>query len=218
MCGRNTIFSDKNKIKKELKVDIWKHEEDFNPTYNLSPTQDSPVLVKNTKRVIYPMRWGFGFKSSMRPIFNARAETLEKKASFKDLIAKNRCIVISNGFFEWKKRDDIKIPYFIHQSDGKVIAMAGLCKWDRDLDGNRKLVYTIITKEARASLKEIHHREPVMLNDRSVSAWINVNDPCDDPLAILNDNSDRISSYEVSKFVNKSSYDSVKCIQKKILR
>ena len=214
MCGRNTIFSDKNKIKKELKVDIWKHEEDFNPTYNLSPTQDSPVLVKNTKRVIYPMRWGFGFKSSMRPIFNARAETLEKKASFKDLIAKNRCIVISNGFFEWKKRDDIKIPYFIHQSDGKVIAMAGLCKWDRDLDGNRKLVYTIITKEARASLKEIHHREPVMLNDRSVSAWINVNDPCDDPLAILNDNSDRISSYEVSKFVNKSSNNSQECISR----
>ena len=89
-------------------------------------------------------------------------------------------------------------------SDGKIIAMAGLCKWDTDMKGNRKLVYTIITKEARASLKEIHHREPVMLNDRSVSAWINVNDPCDDPLAILNDNSDRISSYEVSKFVNKS--------------
>ena len=82
MCGRNTIFSDKNKIKKELKVDIWKNEEVFNPTYNLSPTQNSPVLVKNNKRAIYPMRWGFGFKSSMKPIFNARAETLEKKQSF----------------------------------------------------------------------------------------------------------------------------------------
>ena len=217
MCGRNTIFSDKNKIKEELKTNTWKDEEDFNPTYNLSPTQNSPVLVKNNKRVIYSMRWGFGFKKNSKPIFNARSETLDIKPSFKDLIAKNRCIVISNGFFEWKKRDDIKIPYFIHESDGKVIAMAGLCKWDTDMKGNRKLVYTIITKKARESLKEIHHREPVMLNDRSVSAWINVNDPCDDPLAILNDNSDRISSYEVSKFVNKSSNDSAECIQKKIL-
>ena len=49
MCGRNTIFSDKNKIKKELRADIWKNEEDFNPTYNLSPTQNSPVLIKTTK-------------------------------------------------------------------------------------------------------------------------------------------------------------------------
>ena len=214
MCGRNTIFSDKNKIKKELKVDIWKHEEDFNPTYNLSPTQDSPVLVKNTKRVIYPMRWGFGFNSSMRPIFNARAETLEKKASFKDLIAKNRCVVISNGFFEWQRAGDKKIPYYIHHSDGKIIAMAGLCKWDRDLGGNRKLVYTVITKEARPSLEKIHHREPVMLTDRSLSSWINVNEPCGDPLSLLNDNTDRISSYEVSKFVNKSSNNSHECISR----
>ena len=217
MCGRNTIFSDKNKIKKELKVDIWKNEEDFNPTYNLSPTQNSPVLVKNTKRVIYPMRWGFGYKSSMRPIFNARAETLEKKASFKDLIAKNRCVVISNGFFEWKRDGDSKIPYYIHHSDGKIITMAGLCKWDRDLDGNRKLVYTIITKEARPSLEKIHHREPVMLTDRSLSSWINVNEPCGDPLSLLNDNTDRISSYEVSKFVNKSSNDSQECISRVFL-
>tara|TARA_B100000941_G_scaffold146446_1_gene103897 strand:- start:67 stop:729 length:663 start_codon:yes stop_codon:yes gene_type:complete len=214
MCGRNTIFSDKNKIKKELKVDIWKNEEDFSPTYNLSPTQYSPVLVKNTKRAIYPMRWGFGFKSSMRPIFNARAETLEKKTSFKDLIAKNRCVIISNGFFEWKRSSDSKIPYYIHHSDGKIIAMAGLCKWDRDLDGNRKLVYTIITKEARPSLEKIHHREPVMLTDRSLSSWINVNEPCRDPLSLLNDNTDRISSYEVSKFVNKSSNNSQECISR----
>ena len=108
MCGRNSIFSDKNKIKKELKTNTWKDEEDFNPTYNLSPTQNSPVLVKNNRRVIYSMRWGFGFKKNSKPIFNARSETLDIKPSFKDLIAKNRCIVISNGFFEWKKRDDIK--------------------------------------------------------------------------------------------------------------
>ena len=216
MCGRNTIFSDKNKIKKELRADIWKNEEDFNPTYNLSPTQNSPVLIKNNKRAIYPMRWGFGFKSSMKPIFNARAETLEKKQSFKHLIAKNRCIVISDGFFEWKNINDSKIPYFIYHSDGKVIAMAGLCKWDADNKGNRKLVYTIITKEARASLKEIHHREPVMLNDRSLSAWINVNEPFDDPLDILNDNTDRISFHEVSNFVNKSSNNTPNCIRKNL--
>ena len=215
MCGRNTIFSDKNKIKNELGIDIWKNEEDYSPTYNLSPTEISPVLIKKNKRKIYPMSWGFYYKSNMKTIFNARSETLQKKPSFKHLIAKNRCIVISDGFFEWRSDNNSKIPYFIHHSDGKVIAMAGLCKWDIDSKGNKKLVYTIITKEARPSLKEIHHREPVMLTDRSLSAWINVDQPCEDPLSLLNDNIDRISSYQVSKFVNKSSNDSLECIQRR---
>ena len=92
--------------------------------------------------------------------------------------------------------------------------MAGLCKWDTDQNGKRKLVYTIITKEARPSLKDIHHREPVMLSENAASKWINVNTPSEDPLSYLYDNTDRISSYEVTKFVNKSSNDSPECIQR----
>ena len=214
MCGRNTIFSDKKTIKNDFNVNIWKTEDEYVPTYNLSPTQLSPVLVKNEQRAIYIMRWGFGFQSAMKPIFNARAETLSTKKTFKGLIEKNRCIVLSNGFYEWKNDGNTKIPYFIHHSDGKIIPMAGLCKWDIDQNGNRKLVYTVITKEARTSLKDIHHREPVMLSRSSLSRWINVKSPIEDPLSCLYDNIDRISSYEVTKLVNKSSNDSRECIQR----
>ena len=214
MCGRNTIFSDRKTIKNELKVDIWKNEDDYTPSYNLSPTQLSPVLVKNEARALYSMRWGFGFQSKMRPIFNARAESLSIKKSFKGLISRNRCIVLSNGFYEWKNDGNNKTPYFIHHDAGKIIQMAGLCKWDIDQNGKRKLVYTIITKEARPSLKDIHHREPVMLSENAASKWINVNTPSKDPLSYLYDNTDRISSYEVTKFVNKSSNDSPECIQR----
>ena len=92
MCGRNTLFSSPDKIKKDLEIDFWKDEHDYTPSYNLSPTQNSLVLVHNKRRVIYSMRWGFGFDAKRRPIFNARSETLDTKPTFKNLIHKNRCI------------------------------------------------------------------------------------------------------------------------------
>ena len=97
--------------------------------------------------------------------------------------------------------------------------MAGLCKWDRDLDGHRKLVYTIITKEARPSLEKIHHREPVMLKDRSLSSWINVNEPCGDPLSLLNDNTKLFFAYlsVFIKFEKNSKNKNILKIERKII-
>ena len=214
MCGRNSIFSPQNKIKKELKVDVWKDEKDYQPAYNVAPTQNSLVLVDNNKRIIHSMRWGFGFDSNRRPIFNARAETLNTKPTFKDLINKNRCIVISDGFYEWKRQDNHKIPYFIFHEQGKILPMAGLCKWDMNQKGEKKLVFTIITKEARPSLQHIHHREPVILSNQSMDRWIDVLNYDNDPQPLLYDNLNDIKSHQVSSFVNKTSNNNQECIAK----
>ena len=218
MCGRNSIFSPPNKIKKELKVDVWKNENNYEPAYNVSPTQSSLVLVENNKRIINSMRWGFGFDTNRRPIFNARAETLDKKPTFKDLIHRNRCIVVSDGFYEWKQVDKSKVPYFIFHENKKILPMAGLCKWDIDQNGEKKLVYTIITKEARKSLLHIHHREPVILSKPSMNKWINVNKEEKDPCSLLYDNLEGIINYQVSKYVNTSSNNSSECITKMSVR
>ena len=212
MCGRNTLFSNPEKIKKDLKVDVWKDESSYKPSYNLSPTQNSLILVKTNKRIIHPMRWGFGFDSKRRPIFNARAETLHIKPSFKDLIKKNRCIVLSDGFYEWKQEGNSKTPHFIQHQDHQILPMAGLCKWDIDAQGHRKLVFTIITKQARPSLKHIHHREPVMLNEEAVDPWISVNNTQSDPLSPLKSNIEGLVSFPVTNYVNTSSNDGEKCI------
>ena len=214
MCGRNSIFSSPNKIKKELKVDVWKNENNYEPRYNVSPTQNSLVLVENNKRIIHSMRWGFGFDTNRRPIFNARAETVDKKPTFRDLIHRNRCIVLSNGFYEWKQVDNSKVPYYIFHENKKILPMAGLCKWDTDQNGQKKLVYTIITKEARESLLHIHHREPVILSKQSMNKWINVHKEEKDPCSLLYDNLDGIINYQVSKYVNTSSHNSSECISK----
>ena len=212
MCGRNTLFSSPDKIKKDLEIDFWKDEHDYTPSYNLSPTQNSLVLVHNKRRVIFSMRWGFGFDTKRRPIFNARSETLDTKPSFKNLIHKNRCIVLSDGFYEWKQNGTSKIPHFICHKDNQILPMAGLCKWDVDGEGIKKLVFTIITKEARDSLKHIHHREPVILTKKAVKSWITVNEPQNKPLNLLQDNLDGMISYPVDNYVNTSSNDGVKCI------
>ena len=90
--------------------------------------------------------------------------------------------------------------------------MAGLCKWDVDGEGLKKLVFTIITKEARDSLKHIHLREPVILTKKAVKSWITVNEPQNKPLNLLQDNLDGMISYPVDSYVNKSSNDGEKCI------
>ena len=92
--------------------------------------------------------------------------------------------------------------------------MAGLCKWDIDQKGEKKLVFTIITKEARPSLQHIHHREPVILSKQSMDRWVDVLNYDNDPQTLLYDNLNGIQSYQVSSFVNKSINNTQECINK----
>ena len=215
MCGRNTLFSATKKIIDELKIEKWSNSENYKPTFNLAPTQSSYVMIKNRKRVIRKMRWGFGFNSSRPLIFNARVETLNQKPLFKTLIKSNRCVIASDGYFEWKTDNNEKYPYFIYRENKNILPMAGLCKWDQDLFGNRKLVYTVITKEARDSLHHIHGREPVVLNEQGVEAWVNIfNKDYKDPLSILDSTLNSIVSHRVNKFVNSAKNNNHICIKK----
>ena len=113
MCGRKTLFSSSQTIKKQFNIDKWEHEKEYNPSFNIAPTLESQVIVFKKQPIIKQMRWGFGFVKGYKPLFNARIETLNKKISFRNLINGHRCIVISDGYYEWKSIDGKKIPYFV---------------------------------------------------------------------------------------------------------
>ena len=101
MCGRKTLFSSSQTIKKQFNIDKWEHEKEYNPSFNIAPTLESQVIVHKKQPTIKQMRWGFGFVKGYKPLFNARIETLNKKISFRNLINGHRCIVISDGYYEW---------------------------------------------------------------------------------------------------------------------
>tara|TARA_B100000902_G_scaffold147683_1_gene144560 strand:+ start:1744 stop:2394 length:651 start_codon:yes stop_codon:yes gene_type:complete len=213
MCGRKTLFSSPEKIKKQFNINKWKEESIYRSNYNIAPTQDSLVLIYNQNNIIKKMRWGFGYEKSRRPIFNARIETLHLKPSFSSLINGHRCAILSDGYFEWRTRGNEKIPYFVYDSEKKVIPMAGLCKWDIDRTGQKQLVYTIITKQARQELHDIHHREPFMLNNKGLYSWLDNSNQIKRPTTFLDNVLENIAYKQVSQYVNSAKNNDRGCIE-----
>jgi putative SOS response-associated peptidase YedK len=163
------------------------------PRYNISPTQpiwgiiqeqrDSVLSVNNHR--ILAMRWGLipSWADSTKVAYsmiNARSETLLEKPSFKNLILHHRCAIVADGYYEWHKpagdssADHPKQPYWIHRSDAKPFAMAGLWTENRKAQPNHVLTSaTIITTDANADTAGVHDRMPALLQDPdAINRWL----------------------------------------------
>jgi putative SOS response-associated peptidase YedK len=140
--------------------------------------------VITAKDDIQVMHWGLipswfadsNPKDIASKTLNARVETLEEKASFRNLVARNRCIIPSTGFFEWQTNGSRKTPFFIHPPENEVFSMAGLFDlWMNPLDGQMRSTFTIITCPANALMEEIHNtkkRMPMVLDVSQEDQWL----------------------------------------------
>ena len=217
MCGRKTLTKGKIEIIEELFVDEWEDDFDWEPSYNIAPTQISPVLLNDGKRKVKPMCWGLvpswaKDKTIGAKMINARSETLREKPSFQSLIYQKRCIVISDGDFEWKREGKKKKPYYIRDPDGKLLPMAGL--WDEwvDKQGKKWLTYTVITTDPSNQINHIHNRMPVILDKPEMDLWINFDCPPNEALTCLKPYEKLLELYPVSTFVNSPANNSNQCI------
>lgn len=148
--------------------------------YNIAPTQNVLVITaEENERKANFFRWGlipFWAKDSSigNRMINARAETVDEKPSFKQLLSKKRCLIISSGFFEWKKTGEKKQPYFIHLKDNQPFSFAGLWDvWKQD----DQLIHscTIITTKPNELMMPIHDRMPVILDQDKETLWLDPN-------------------------------------------
>lgn len=206
-------------IIEELAVEEWEDPDRYFPSYNVAPTQLSPVMVHPGKRVVKLMRWGLipswaKEKSIGSKMINARSETLLEKPSYKNLVPRKRCVVITDGYYEWKKEGGRKIPYYIHHREGKLIPLAGL--WDkwRSPEGKTIFSYTVITTDPMDSIAHIHNRMPVILNHENLDIWTNISvHSHKDALQLLKPYSGTLEAYPVSTFVNSPRNNSPACIE-----
>jgi putative SOS response-associated peptidase YedK len=120
---------------------------------------------------------------------NARIESLQEKAHFKNAVKKRRAIVPATGYYEWHTVDGVKTPYFIHLPEGELMVFAGLYEWWRnpaeadDSPDKWLLSTTIITRDATGELASIHDRMPVFMSPELIDEWL---DPhSDEPSDIL---------------------------------
>ena len=178
MCGRVRLSTDYSETKIKLKFDALSPAPNIPPSWNVCPTD--PVLVavlsEDGKRMPQQMRWGLvpwwakdvkvGFSS-----INARAETVDKTPAFRDAWKRGqRCLVITDGFYEWKKPE--KQPYAVAMAGDEMMVMAGL--WDewKSARGERIRSCTIITCPPNAIAGALHDRMPVILEARDWAKWL----------------------------------------------
>ena len=206
-------------IIEELAIQEWEDPDNYLPSYNIAPTQTSPILIDDGIRRVKPMRWGLipswskDMSFSARMI-NARAETLLEKPSFRNLLPNKRCIVITDGYYEWHKSGSGKQPYYIHHPNGTLLPMAGL--WDKWLnkEGKPVLSYTVITTTPQSVLAFIHDRMPVILALENLDKWLQTaNNPSQTVLPLLQPYRGILEAYPVSKMVNSTANNSPACAQ-----
>ena len=160
----------------------------FPQTYHVSGfTQPKlPVITNESPPQIRLFHWGlipFWVKDHKtadqirRRTINARAETIHQKPSFRHLINRKRCLVLANGFFEWRHFHGQKYPYYIQLKSHRPFAFAGLWdQWTDSVIARPTDTFTIITIHANSLLAEIHNqrkRMPVILHQKDEKHWIN---------------------------------------------
>ncbi len=217
MCGRKTLTKGKVEIIQELLVDEWDESFHWEPSYNIAPTQTTPVLVQWKTKYITQMRWGLvpSWSKDMKlgsKLINARSETLREKPSYRNLLSSKRCAVLSDGYFEWQQSENGKQPFYIHHPRNKLLPLAGL--WDvwEDDDNKKVYTYTVITTTPADSISFIHNRMPVILNEDAMHVWINPETPKEKAMKYLLPFGGSLGYYPVSTYVNSPFNNSKACI------
>ena len=176
MCGRFAIKDSQEKVMSDFQI---QHSEVLlEPRYNISPSQDIPVIVQQDGiRRLETRQWGLipFWSKKPKPMINARSETASEKPAFRQAFKKRRCLIPASGFFEWTKEDGKKQPYFIFLKDKSSMAFAGLWEEWSAPDGKIFKTCAILTVEANSFLQFIHHRMPVILKPANGMSWLDLN-------------------------------------------
>lgn len=177
MCGRFAFYSPSEATAALFGVSDMP---EMKPRYNIAPTQDIAAvrISSGDAREFAMLRWGlvpFWAKdpSIGNRMINARAETVAEKPSFRAAYRKRRCLILADGFYEWRKESDVKIPYYISLASGDPFAFAGLWEDWHDKDLNESLQSAaIITTAANDFMSNLHHRMPVVLEKETADRWL----------------------------------------------
>jgi putative SOS response-associated peptidase YedK len=174
MCGRFTL-----KSPERVKLDhLSRSDLPLLPRYNIAPSQTVLALADfGNGPELAPLTWGLipswsnEANGSIKGTINARSETLDTKPSFSESFQRRRCLILADGFFEWKRTGKVKQPYYFQLNDESVFAFAGI--WDRwRKDGLTINSCAIITTDANELLQPIHDRMPVILHSQLHKIWL----------------------------------------------
>lgn len=204
MCGRFQLSVKGKQISERFNIEVF--NEMYRPSYNCAPSQKLLVITNSEPNKISFLTWGLipfwakDPKIGIRNI-NTRCETINEKPSFKQAFKKRRCLIPSNGFYEWKK-DQEKTPYRIFLKDDVLYAMAGIWETWKDAEDRETHSFSIITTVANNVVDKIHNRMPVILKPDNEQSWLMESDEDKLLQLLLPFDGNKMDAYAISNKVN----------------
>jgi putative SOS response-associated peptidase YedK len=217
MCGRYTLSSTAEAL--EERFHAAPSGEFLTPTYNAAPSQALPAIFNTNPHEISISAWGFipewaDRRPDVKPLINARAETVATKPTFRQAFRTKRCLVLADGFYEWKRAGKRRVPYRIALTSGAPFGFAGIWSTVHDPSGQPYTTFAILTTEANELVAEIHTRMPVILHARDEAHWLNQRLSLDTAQALLVPfPAELLTLYEVSTKVNSPAHNTPDVLQ-----
>jgi len=216
MCGRYSLTKGIDEISAGLGVLPL----ELQPRYNIAPTQEAPVVLHDHQRQIKLLRWGLApawakDESIAFKTINARAESVATTASFREAFKLRRCLILADGFYEWRKQVRVKLPVRFTLKNEEVFGFGGLWETWRKHDGTELGTFTIITTDANELTKTVHDRMPVIIPPESYDQWLDPKLNTLEPLQTLLRPfpAEAMKCYEVDPVVNSVANDSPHCVR-----
>jgi putative SOS response-associated peptidase YedK len=219
MCGRFTQRQSAEAIASHFRlIEV----PDLPPRYNIAPTQPVAAIaldVGSETRQFRHFYWGLIPSWSKDPkmgarMINARAETVSEKPAFRAAFKRRRCLVVTDGFYEWQKLDKQKQPYYFCRSDRQPFAFAGLWEHWQSSEGDTIDSCTIVTTTASELMETIHDRMPVILDEPNYDCWLAPESKPEQLQSLLMPHpAEGMMRYPVSTQVNRPTNDSPACVE-----
>lgn len=220
MCGRFNLRTKLNKLLQQFALDTMYTDASepgnriFEPRYNIAPSQDVlAVRLMEGKRELYKLRWGLipswakDAKIAYSTI-NARADTVATKPAFRSAYKKRRCLIPTDGYYEWLRVGKEKQPYLYEVDGGELFAFAGLWESWNDPQGETVESFTIITTDANELAKKVHDRMPVIIDPDDYGEWL----ACEE-IPLIPFPPERMTCRPVSTYVNNARNEGPQCTE-----
>lgn len=217
MCGRFTMTVGNAEIMKRFHVDQLL----FEPlaSFNIAPSQIVPAIINEGTNKLVAFKWGLIPSWAKDPhvgskMINARSETAARKPAFRTAFKKRRCLVVADGFYEWKHEGKKKIPYYIRLKSGELFGFAGLYDCWSSPEGEEIKTCTILTTEANELLQSIHDRMPVIIDAEYEALWLSptINNMNQLQSLLKPFSSEKLILYPVTGAVGRPDYNTPECI------
>lgn len=219
MCGRFALVTEKRVLELLLEIEFY---EEIDSRYNIAPSEMILALRRNPRsgqKELIRMRWGLlpawaDGKAGVGGFINARAETVAVKPSFRGAFLHRRALIPASGFYEWRKEEKSRQPYFIHLQGGRPFAFGGIYETGR-LKEQPPESCAIITIAANSLIAPIHHRMPLIIPEELYRPWLDPRTPSEQlQNMLLPYPAEKMSAYPVSRLVNNPAFDHPDCLRK----